>query len=676
LKTPPYQKTPQKLSNQMGCDGGINLHDAPNRINDNQSSDMLNMWFQDGALRLRPGLVATVQQQYGKILDCYPKNGTQILLKRITVNGAVTQELYGHYIVTQHAILTFDGQNFWKVPNGFVYNSNTNAWDSAYNTYNFTNCVLLPAGQSEYEIAQQSGNMAAIGSVVYMFGSDCFFALGPYIIHDILDDSKVTLEIMINYREPYVPTLMKDCVPAGNGTPFEARNFLTPQVKQQFTTDNANKVYRLCDNALDSETVMIDYDSIQGGQATFILYASQQSTTQNGITVTLDRNNGIISFSQTLVNAHDFGVKSNLTVTYTKTVYQDIPISSCTVGQWFGDRQGQTGGTRLFLSGNPKSPANIYYSAADDASYFAENAWLTAGDPTEPVTAVERYLDILVILKSSSTYSIGVQSGSSVNLSLKSVNSNIGCDIPKSVAVIGDLLVWASTADGVYALSSTQIKDERDVQIISGNINKIMSAVPKEVLQQAVAIKTNSHYMLFAGDNGFVWDYAHLPFSKSSDKNKAVKNLIWVVWKMMEPLDFIFLQGDRVSAVNEQGNVFVLDSTATQDNGISFDAYWFTKAQDFGKPFHKKLVKRCYAGLVNKEAVQLEALVTGPNGQETEEQPIFLRGGSTENQTEILLAGSADWAYSKRYGLRRIASETAAFGVTGFEIDAILNSQP
>ena len=58
MKTPPLQKPPQKVTVQMGCDGGINLNDAPNAINDNQSSDMLNMWFYDKSLRLRPGLVA------------------------------------------------------------------------------------------------------------------------------------------------------------------------------------------------------------------------------------------------------------------------------------------------------------------------------------------------------------------------------------------------------------------------------------------------------------------------------------------------------------------------------------------------------------------------------------------------------------------------------------------
>jgi hypothetical protein len=670
LKTPPLHKPPKKLIVQMGCDGGINLYDAPNIINDNQSSDMLNMWFYDKSLRLRPGLVVQVQQQYGKIIDIYPKNGTKILLKRIVVDNVVTQELYGMYIVTESAILTFDGQQFYRVPNGLIYNSNNNSWNPVYNNYNFTSCVLLPAGQSEYNIPQENGNMTAIGSVVYMFGSGYFLAFGPYTIEDIFDSSKHTAEIIINYKIPYVPTLLKDCVPAGNGTFFEARNFLTPIVKQQFTTDNVNTVYRLCKNALDSEDVNIEYDSINNGQISFTIYPSEPSHTQNGITISVDHSNGIISFTEPLVNAKDFGVKNNLTITYSKTVYQDIPVNSCTTGEWFGDRQGQTGGARLFLSGNPKSPAMVYYSAADDTTYFADNAWITAGDPAEAITAIARYLDILTVLKSNSIYSLCLQSSNNLNLTLKSVNSNIGCDIPKSVQVAGNCLVWACTNGGIYALSSTQIQDERAVHVISCNINKSLLSTEKDVLKTAASVDTNSHYMLFVGANVFVWDYALTPFSNSGDKNKAIKGLAWYIWNLEQAVNFAFLQGSTVSVTNENGDIMMFDDAVTKDSGGSFDAYWFTKAQDFGKQFNKKLLQKCYVGLVNKEAVQLEACNID---DEQSIQQIFLDGRDAEKLTPIQLACNVKWDYSICYGIKRIVSESAGFGVTGFECTAILN---
>lgn len=664
MKPLPLQKPPQKLSIQMGCDGGINLYDAPNMINDNQSSDMLNMWFCDNSLCLRPGLATQIQQQYGKIIDIYPKNGTKILLKRITVNSVVTQEIYGLYVVTQSAILTFDGEQFWKVPNGLIYNNNN--WDTYYNNYNFSNCVLLPAGLSEYSIPQQSGNMVACGSMVYMFGSGHFFSFGPYVINDIFDASKSTVEIIINYKAPYIPTLKKDCVPAGNGTLFEARNFLTPLVGQQYTTDNVSTIYKLNDKALDSDTITVEYDSINNGQFNFVIQPSEQDKTQNGITLTIDRVNGIIAFAEPLVNAKDYGMKNNLTITYSKTIYQDIPIMNCTIGEWFGDRQGQTGGARLFLSGDTKNPAVVYYSAADDATYFAENAYQTVGEPTEPITCITKYLDILTILKSNSIYSFSLQSSSSFNLVLKAVNSKIGCDIPKSVQVVGNCLVWGNTIGGVYALSSTQIQDERAVHIISCNINKILLSIEKNALQLAVSLCTNSHYMLFAGNNVFVWDYARTPFAKSVDTTKAVKELAWYIWQLEQTASLAFMQSDKISIACENGSIMSFDSSVTHDNGVSFDAYWFTKAQDFGKPFNKKILYKCSALFMNKQAIQLEAVSCN---DEQNPQQIFLDGNDTEKLTNMLLQFNAKWDYSICYGIKRITSETAGFGIIGLELE-------
>ncbi len=44
--------------------GGVNLNDAPNLVEDNQLTAVLNMWWKDQALRTRAGLATTVERSF------------------------------------------------------------------------------------------------------------------------------------------------------------------------------------------------------------------------------------------------------------------------------------------------------------------------------------------------------------------------------------------------------------------------------------------------------------------------------------------------------------------------------------------------------------------------------------------------------------------------------------
>ena len=59
MRIPKMPKSNQYRVSVPALNGGVNLNDAPNLVEDNQLTAVLNMWWKDQALRTRAGLVTT-----------------------------------------------------------------------------------------------------------------------------------------------------------------------------------------------------------------------------------------------------------------------------------------------------------------------------------------------------------------------------------------------------------------------------------------------------------------------------------------------------------------------------------------------------------------------------------------------------------------------------------------
>src|SRR6185312_9790454 len=95
--------------------------------------------------------------------------------------------------------------------------------------------------------------------------------------------------------------------------------------------------------------------------------------------------------------------------------------------------------------------------------------------------ACAKYYNKLVYLKERSiaftTYSNPVTQGlwgaSQIGASfpLFWINGSIGCDMPGSVQIIDNNVVFGNSELGVFVIVNVSIRDERNVRPISGNIN-------------------------------------------------------------------------------------------------------------------------------------------------------------------------------------------------------------
>lgn len=671
MKIPRIKNKFQQIELDVRPDGGMNLSGLPTEIGDSQATDLLNLWHDGKALRLRPGLKKQITSEFGRILDLYPRDGRTLLLKRICRGNELVCEKYGVYIATPEAVLAYDGESVEKVPTLIEYQNG--AWRKTYDDLNLEECVLIPSNGVE-KAAQDSGSLtwSAKGSVVYLFGSGKFLTISPQVLCDygFYPDIYVTADFVIGFETPYVPTMLVNTSASGDGDRNESRNFLSPLAAQTFTTDAANTIYRLYDRNLDDSMVEVSYDPINGGIVSFTFGQGVTSVSQGGLSLRLDRSAGTLTFGTVLVNASALKAKNNLRVSYSKTVYSSVPVYHCSIGSWFGGAyQGESSGNRVFLAGDPDRPNRIYFSAVNDPSYFPDDAYLTVGDPSDPITAFGRQYDILAVLKKGSVYAVTCgDSAQTEKFYVREVHIGAGCDIPGSVQLIDNSLVWANTAGGIYTLLSTKIKDERAVRQVSSNINPILLGLDAGTLGQAGSADTGRCYLLLAGDSVFVWDYFSTPFDPSKDASKAQSPLAFYVWKLPRALNHPFFFDGFVCALSEDDGVYRFDPDSGDDDGEWFDAWWISKEFDFGLSGNYKCVERFRMDF--QVFADGDVIVGCYDGDDRYETDRHLICGTKGEIVSCTVRPPMIWKSGVRFIAGRKAGSFTPFGLSGLKIRA------
>jgi hypothetical protein len=415
--------------------------------------------------------------------------------------------------------------------------------------------------------------------------------------------------------------------------------------------------------------VAVDYlNPLTNIMTTFCLDADITQTTVRGITVTLDRHAGTLTFSTALIGAA--GVKNNVKVTYEKTIYPTVPILNCALGDWYGDYGGKNGGgSRIFLAGFKDGANILYYSAADNPSYFPDDAVITVGDPADPVTVFGKQFDILVIFKEHSIYS--VSGGTDNGFSVKLVHSGEGCDMPHSIQTVSNVLVFANTYGGIYMLHSTYIKDERAVQRLSEHVNPILLAQPEGALNNACSVSDGRYYILFAGFVAFCLDCWGDVLTGASANIKD--KLAFYIWELPVAPSTGFIYGGAVCIASSADNdIYAFDNDAADDGGEWFRAYWHSKAFDFDKPEIFKKASALWLGLLNREAAT--AGVSCPYENGATPQPIYLNPAQNSDQSErrslVKAAITGCWASSIMVSVERLPDNTAAFGLDSISLCA------
>lgn len=664
--------------------GGVNLNDAPNLVEDNQLTDVQNMWWKDQALRSRPGFHTTEED--------------------VRYIGATDQSEWFHYRFYPSIRVYESGEAFDYV--GCFYENEGSRVISHFKLYCFNDKghFVSVKGLTFDSNGSMSGDDTPYADDVYMFKSGpSDTSIGLYMLFNNGQIYTVNTSGNITQVQPsdmYAPLVLVNAKGRGEsdvGTPvvqtgtfFEGYNLLCGAFRTAFTTDNTYSFILpqegLTQNA--GETVTIQYTGGAGSVYTWEIPPSEQSVS---ITIGTDqvyanftRVSGHLMFLKDGVTPYPLpaSVANNLIITAWKTDPNAIKkISHMKFSTWFGgDRSGINGGTRLFVSGNPDYPNLVHWSDINNPLYFPENNYAYIGESSQNVTGFGKQSDVLVIFKEHEIYSTQYVSGNAFTAQdvidgnivdvtantavfpITPINSGIGCDCPNSIQLCNNRLVWASSNGRVYGLIEASQWSERNVRDFSALVYKRLSAHDPVDLKNAVSVDYDGHYMLFVENRVYLLDYMDAAFqyyASYTDEKKAQRNMPWHLWEipsglkieafMQHPGSLTAVGSQTVTYKNSLGATMTklytilyslegsMDSTVQISAPIEditvtqhpIRSGFQTKIFDFGSPERKKKIRRLYIGMDDESESRVSVSYVSDKGIQDDVYELVLYGTGT-----------------------------------------------
>ena len=429
------------------------------------------------------------------------------------------------------------------------------------------------------DLYKQTGSSAPVSimtglanakGIFFTFGINLYYLNGTNFVY--WDGITVSASLIV----PYIPTLTLGRSPAGGGgTLNEDFNLIGAGFKDSFSGTSAGTVYQMSIPSLDATPPM-----------TAVVNGAVQT---EGVGFTVNRTTGAVTFA---VSPGDV-TTNNVLITGYKTVTSGINrILNCTVAIAYGGEND----TRAFLSGNPSFNRRLFRSAVNDLSYFPDLAFQDVG-ASDSITQLAKHFDRLIIFKQRSIYSsyynnIAQQGfygadGFTVNFPTSPLNSSIGCDMPNSVQIIDNNVVFGNSDLGVFILISTNLKDENVVRLLSDNINGNslrpgLLDISKASLQAASSVDFDGKYYLCVGNTAYVWDYRLSPYLNSGNVATDAERLSWFPYDTINAACWsqdsrTLYYGDRTN-----GKLVQFNPTLYNDFGSPINAYWRSKNFSFG----------------------------------------------------------------------------------------------
>lgn len=294
-------------------------------------------------------------------------------------------------------------------------------------------------------------------------------------------------------EEAYVPTILMNAHPAtGAGDLYEQENRLTGKLRVLFTPDGETSCYRLPLTAL----------------------AAVEAVTVNGAAAdyTADLAAGTVTFA-----AAPEGEANSVAITFRRSnpaAYDAVMTCRAAAVCLAGTE------VCMVLGGSAQQPNAVFWNGNGGGgmqdAYFPMACYNLCGDSAEAVTGFGRQYDQLMVLKSGSigrlTPTLETLEGKTVlALTYEGVHSGIGCDLPRTIALVENNLVFCNARLGVQRLLSASAAYENNLQCISAPVHGgadrsgLLAAL---AAGEAVAFDDGRRCWFAADGKVFLWDYA------------------------------------------------------------------------------------------------------------------------------------------------------------------------
>lgn len=395
--------------------------------------------------------------------------------------------------------------------------------------------------------------------------------------------------------EPYIPDILIVSNPDGTGGEVTDYNYnsIGAGFRVGFNGDGTSTVYHLPQQKDDDgDVIPLDATPVK-----VLIGDTEYKEDDSSPGFTVDRNAYTVTFTTAPAQGTD---NVFITAYVTNSKYRDR-IFKCKYAASYGGNNN----SHLFLAGNGES--TYYYSDVFDASYFPEMNYAVIGSTEDDITGFGLQYNVLIIFKPTEIFSIGYSFSRDTNgtermlLSSQPVNNEVGCDMPDTIQYIDNRLTWGNTVYGICTLCSTAILDERNVRVVSRNVNgggRESGLLAESNLTGAVALDYDGKYILFVADVAYMWDYTNAPFSESTrySVDEMAKATAWYKWDHIgkgTPVSAGMVIRDK--AYFTSGNYIVSFNNALNDFGnTAIESCYQTPLFDFQAFESLKTIKQAF----------------------------------------------------------------------------------
>lgn len=386
----------------------------------------------------------------------------------------------------------------------------------------------------------------------------------------------------------YVPIVSIANAPAGGGAQYEALNLLCPKFTERFLPAAAtDKRFQLSYAPLDDAPVTAQVLSASGAWV----------EKKEGADFTVDRATGAVTFVSAPGKSPIEG-EDNVSITAARTVAGYAGrINGCHVGALFG-----VGGAadRLFLSGNRQYVNHDWFSAQNDATYFADLSYGVLGGSGSAVVGYSVVGDKLAAHKDEMEAERNVILREGVLLDGQAAFPIVGtlqgegAIAPFSFGYLATEPLFL-TRLGVYAITPQDMNGEKYAQNRSFYLNGRLLA--EENLADAYACVYKDMYLLAINGVCYILDglQASAPVSGAPYSTRQYA----AFYRENLPARVLWQRDGRLYFGSETGGIYRFfadpDAPASYtDDGAAITARWETPEVD-GKLFYKNKTFRYLA---------------------------------------------------------------------------------
>lgn len=503
-------------------DGGLNLWDLDYRMERNESPRMENLWWRDGVLCCRDGQNAC---------DGVDEDGKKA--------GPGTG-----YAASNGR---FHGMEFFHI-GACIYYGDPSQEDMTLTRL----CEGIP---------EVRGTFFQYDGALYYKTRGCFKRITKGETFGAADVAG------------YVPVIVLNADPAtGSGDLYQPENRLADGKTVWYNAKESVKEYHLPVQDVAAVTKV----EVDGAE----------KTVETDYTIDLEKGTVTFTSAPSVTNPP---TNNTVKITYTKeNTAAKKAVMDCRYAAVYGGGNSVV----LVLAGSEEQPNAWFWNGNHtvmDAAYFPVTHYNLAGDRAEAVTGFGVQSGYLMIFKERSVgrTELGtaeIDGRVYLTMNYTNVNSDTGCDLPWTIRLVENNLVFASREQGVCLVQSTTPALENNIVCISRKVNGTRERrglrYDAEQAETACACDDGERYWLCANGHAYVWDYTLSTAGRPS----------WFYFTNIRAADF-FSAGQRLHLLRTDGRILRFARTYADCNGPIDKVYTFA-TEHFGSYDRLKDVRR------------------------------------------------------------------------------------